>query len=403
LTPLINVGSHLKNVAKLKETLLNRKILLPVIIVIGGVVAAAALVLNPNQVSDSPPARVPPKVSVIHPTLIDEPLIIDSQGTVEPAHRITLAAEVAGRVSAISDRFQRGGAFEQGDVLFSIDDTDARLALQRARASEQQAAIDLKISQGDFKRAQELKEQNLISTQAFEQAQLQLARAQAQQQATLVARQEAELTLERTQVKAPFRGRIENESLDVGQFINRGERVAELIALDAYEVRLPIARDQLAYLDLPFSTRGIIPKEQRPKVTLSGEFAGQEWLREAELIRTEAQIDSATRQIFAVASLAIDSNDSTLFPLGLFVKAEIEGVFPQQAYRLPRSSLAPGNRILTVDENNQLWLKNVDILRLEHDDVVIQGGLTPESLVCVSAGRTVVDGMRVEPVMMDAQ
>jgi RND family efflux transporter MFP subunit len=288
--------------------------------------------------------------------------------------------------------------------LFTIDDTDTRLALQRAQANEQQATIDLKISQGDFQRAKELKSQNLISMQAFEQAQLHLARAEAQQQASLVARQEAELALQRTQVKAPFRGRIESESLDVGQFINRGERIADLIALDAYEVRLPIARDQLAYLDLPFSTRGIIPKELRPKVTLSGEFAGQEWIREAELVRTEAQIDAETRQIFAVASLPIDSdNPDTLFPLGLFVKAEIEGFFPEQAYRLPRSSLAPGNRILTVDENNQLWLKSVNILRLEHDDVVIQGGLTPESLVCISAGRTVVDGMHVEPIMMAAQ
>jgi len=383
---------------------LNKKIILPITIVLVGLGAAATLILNPNEVNDSPIARVPPKVSVIKPSLIDEPLIIDSQGTVEPAHRISLAAEVAGRVTTISERFQRGGAFEQGDILFTIDDTDARLALQRAQANEHQAAIDLKISQSDFTRAQDLNAQNLISAQALEQAQLKLARAQAQQQASLVARQEAELTLQRTQVKAPFRGRIESESLDIGQFINRGERVAELIALDAYEVRLPIARDQLAYLDLPFSTRGIIPKEQRPKVTLSGEFAGQEWLREAELVRTEAQIDAATRQVFAVASLTIDSNDpDTLFPLGLFVKAEIEGVFPKQAYRLPRSSLAPGNRILTVDQNNQLWLKDVDILRLEHDDVVIQGGLTPESLVCVSAGRTVVDGMHVEPVMMAAQ
>ena len=382
---------------------MNRKILLPIVIVLAGVVVAAALVFNPNQVSDTPPARVPPKVSVIHPSLIAEPLIIDSQGTVEPAHRISLASEIAGRVSALSERFQRGGAFEQGDILFTIDDTDARLALQRARASEQQSAIDLKISEGDFKRAEDLKAKNLISTQAFEQAQLQLARAQAQQQANLVARQEAELALERTQVKAPFRGRIESESLDVGQFINRGERIAELIALDTYEVRLPIARDQLAYLDLPFSTRGIIPKAQRPKVTLSGEFAGQEWLREAELVRTEAQIDAATRQIFAVASLAIDSqNPDTLLPLGLFVKAEIEGVMPQNAYRLPRSSLAPENRILTIDQNNQLWMKSVSILRLEHDDVVIQGGLTPESLVCISAGRTVVDGMHVEPVMVAA-
>jgi RND family efflux transporter MFP subunit len=383
---------------------LNRKSLLPLVIVLVGVVLAAALILNPNQVSDMPPARVPPKVSVIHPSLIDEPLIIDSQGTVEPAHRISLAAEVAGRISSISERFQRGGAFEQDELLFTIDDTDARLSLQRANANEQQAEIDLKLRQADLKRANDLRAQNLISAQSFEQAQLQLARAEATQQASLVARKEAQLSLARTQVKAPFRGRIESESLDAGQFINRGERIAELIALDAYEVRLPIARDQLAYLDLPFSTRGIIPKEQRPKVTLSGEFAGQEWIREAELVRTEAQIDAATRQIFAVASLQIDSdNPDTLFPLGLFVKAEIEGVFPQQAYRLPRSSLAPGNRILTVDENNQLWLKSVDILRLEHDEVVIQGGLTPQSLVCLSAGRTVVDGMHVEPILMDAQ
>ena len=383
---------------------MNRKSLLPLVIVLVGVVLAAALILNPNQVSDMPPARIPPKVSVIHPSLIDEPLIIDSQGTVEPAHRISLAAEVAGRISSISERFQRGGAFEQDELLFTIDDTDARLSLQRANANEQQAEIDLKLRQADLKRANDLRAQNLISAQSFEQAQLQLARAEATQQASLVARKEAQLSLARTQVKAPFRGRIESESLDAGQFINRGERIAELIALDAYEVRLPIARDQLAYLDLPFSTRGIIPKEQRPKVTLSGEFAGQEWIREAELVRTEAQIDAATRQIFAVASLQIDSdNPDTLFPLGLFVKAEIEGVFPQQAYRLPRSSLAPGNRILTVDENNQLWLKSVDILRLEHDEVVIQGGLTPQSLVCLSAGRTVVDGMHVEPILMVAQ
>jgi len=383
---------------------LNRKSLLPLVIVLVGVVLAAALILNPNQVSDMPPARIPPKVSVIHPSLIDEPLIIDSQGTVEPAHRISLAAEVAGRISSISERFQRGGAFEQDELLFTIDDTDARLSLQRANANEQQAEIDLKLRQADLKRANDLRAQNLISAQSFEQAQLQLARAEATQQASLVARKEAQLSLARTQVKAPFRGRIESESLDAGQFINRGERIAELIALDAYEVRLPIARDQLAYLDLPFSTRGIIPKEQRPKVTLSGEFAGQEWIREAELVRTEAQIDAATRQIIAVASLQIDSdNPDTLFPLGLFVKAEIEGVFPQQAYRLPRSSLAPGNRILTVDENNQLWLKSVDILRLEHDEVVIQGGLTPQSLVCLSAGRTVVDGMHVEPILMVAQ
>ncbi|MDG0980703.1 MAG: efflux RND transporter periplasmic adaptor subunit [Halieaceae bacterium] len=379
---------------------MNRKIILPMVFVALGALTAAVLILNPKQLSEASLDRVPPKVSVTSAVLVDEPLIIDSQGTIMPAHRIILAAEVAGRVSSISEKFQRGGSFEQDEILFTIDKTDARLALERAKANYNTARIDLEIVRSDYKRASQLKQQNLISDQALEQTQLLLARTEAQEKSTAIALKEAELQLERTSVKAPFNGRIEDESIDIGQFINRGEPVAELISLRNYEVRLPIPRDQLAYLDLPFSTNGIIPLHQQPNVLLSGEFAGQEWIRDAKLVRTEALIDRATRQVFAVAQLTIDSdNPDTLLPLGLFVKAEIEGITPKNAYRLPRTSLATGSRILIVDGNNQLRFESVKILRLEHDEVVIQDGLNLDMMICVSAGRTVVDGMHVIPVM----
>ena len=379
---------------------MNRKVLLPIIVIAAGLGVAAMLILNPNEVANSPRERIPPAISVGHPEPLVSPLIIHSQGTLEPAHRIRLAPEVSGRVIEISEHFQRGGAFQEGDFLLKLDDEDAKLNVDRARAQYEQANIGLQIAQREHERVKGLFEKQLVSMQSLEQADLNLSRAQAQEMEAKTARQQALLQLERTHIRAPFAGRVEQEFIDVGQFVNRGEKLAELLALSYYEVRLPIARDQLTYLDLPFSARGIIPAGERPKVTLIGEFAGREWVRHAELIRTEALIDQATRQVYGVARLPVElDHPETLLPLGLFVRAEIEGSKPAGAYRLPRSSLINGNQILIVDADKRLWMKQTEILRLEHDDVVVRGGIDEASLVAVRGLRTIVNGMHVNPVV----
>ncbi len=379
---------------------MNRKLLLPIVVIAAGLGIAVMLTLNPNEVANTPRERVPPAISVGYPQPLETPLIIHSQGTLEPAHRINLSPEVSGRVIEMSDHFQRGGAFQKGEILVKLDDEDAKLSVNRTRAQFEQAKISLEITQREFERTTDLYQKKLVSLQAFEQAQLNLSRTQAQEMEARTAAQQAQLQLERTLIRAPFTGRVEQEFIDVGQFVNRGEKLAELLALSYYEVRLPIARDQLTYLDLPFSARGIIPLGERPKVSLIGEFAGREWIRHAELIRTEALIDQATRQVYGVARLPVElDHPETLLPLGLFVRAEIEGSMPAGAYRLPRSSLANDNRILVVDADNRLWMKETEILRLEHDDVVVRGGIDETSLVATRGVRTIVDGMHVNPIV----
>jgi RND family efflux transporter, MFP subunit len=379
---------------------LNKHFMAPAIIVAIGAAIAGWLILNPNTVSDETSTRVLPKITITTPQPVTEPLIIESQGTVEPANTMVLSAEIAARITEVADNFQRGNAFSAGDVLIRLEDTDAKLGREQAAAQLAQARIDLRIASNELDRATELFQQQLVSRQNLEQAQLRHGQAEAQLAAASVSLAQAELTLERTIIKAPFNGRIEQEMISVGQFVARGEPIALLIELNYFEIRLPISRAELAYLDIPFSARGLIDEALRPKVILSGEFGGQDWIRKATLVRTEALIDAGTQQVFAVARLPINLDDAdTLIPLGLFVRAKIEGVLPKNAYRLPRSSLGADKSLLVVDMDNRLWQQPIEIIRLEHDHVIIsQQEITPNSRIAMSGLRTIVDGMHIEPV-----
>jgi RND family efflux transporter MFP subunit len=146
---------------------------------------------------------------------------------VEAAHTIALSPEVSGRVAFVSDSFQRGGSFHQGEVLLKLDDTDAKLQLKRAEAQAEQAAADSKITENDLIRVQQLFKQKLVSKQSLEQAELAYARARAQSAAAAAFLDEAKLALQRTTLFAPFDGRVKQELVDVGQFVSRGEHLAD--------------------------------------------------------------------------------------------------------------------------------------------------------------------------------
>jgi hypothetical protein len=56
------------------------------------------------------------------------------------------------------------------------------------------------------------------------------------------------------------------------------------------------------------------------------------------------------------------------------------------------------NQVLVVDGDNRLRFRQVSLLRLEHDDILVSAGLEDGELVCISPLQMVVDGMRVNPV-----
>lgn len=373
------------------------KLLIPSLVILAALMGALALVATSPQVEPNSPEPLAPTVRVREAVPQAVQLHVHSQGTVSPNKVTALIPEVAGRVVWISPTLVNGGYFERGDVLLRLDDKDHRSTLQRARAALARAEAEYDHAHYEHQRMLSLEQRKLASRSQMEHA---LKEARVKEAARHDARanlDQAKRDLDRTEVKAPFAGLVQSESVDVGQLVGRNSPVATLYAVDQMEVRLPIADRQLAFLNLPVGQRGALPEGQQPAVTLTADYAGRTLSWRGRIVRTEAEIDVASRMLNVVARVNAESHAEPP-AVGLFVEAEIEGLLVEDIVVMPRNSLRNGNRVLVVDADNRLRFRDIEPLRLYQDDVLIRNGLAQGERVCVSALQTPIEGMRVLPV-----
>ena len=372
------------------------RFLIPAVIVLLSLIGAYALIATAPALEPDRPEPVAVAVRVTEVTPGPVQLLVSSQGTVTPSTETELIPEVSGRVEWLSPSLVNGGYFERGDVLLRLETQDYEDALDRAAATLARTEAEQQHAAYEHERMQQLETRQLASRSQFEDALRALRVAQAARKEAQVAFDQAERDLQRTQLRAPFSGLIKREAVDIGQFIGRGNAIATLYATDEVEVRLPIADRQLAFISLPVA-RGALPPEQQPKVTLRANYAGRALTWNGTVVRTEAEIDSASRMVHVVARVA-NENSPTPLSVGLFVSAEIEGLAVDDIVVLPRSALRNQNEVMVVDADNRLSFRTIKPLRMYRDELFVQGGLSAGERVCVSPLQTAVDGMRVQPV-----
>jgi membrane fusion protein (multidrug efflux system) len=218
------------------------------------------------------------------------------------AHNTTLAAKVPGYVAEI--RVADNARVHAGDLIASIDDGDYRLAVDQARdkvasqeatiarigrqvdasrAAVDQAKAQLASAEAGMVRAdleltrqQTLASRDFASRQALESAQANrdqgraavtgahagLAAAQANVEVTRAQEQEAQRALaelrtalakaERdlrfTEIRAPIDGVIGNRAIQVGDYVQTGQRLASLVPLDEVYIDANFKETQLAHL-----------------------------------------------------------------------------------------------------------------------------------------------------------
>ena len=194
---------------------------------------------------------------------------------------------------------------------------------------------------------------------------------------------------------------MRSERVDTGQFVRRGTSLGTIYAVDFAEVRLPIQDEELAYLDL-----SLAPDDDAPgtPVLLHARFAGSDYTWEGSVVRTEGELDAASRMVHVVARVADPYRARDGRPplsVGMFVDADILGTTITDAVRLPRSAMRGDDQVMVVVDGNRLQLRQVDVLRRERDDVLISSGLSAGELVCVSPLPATVDGMRVRIMERD--
>ncbi len=375
-----------------------RKFVIPTAIVLACIFGAVTLMATSPTLTPSIPEPIATTVRVLEVAPRQVQLTVQSQGTVTPNTESELIPEVSGRVSWISPSLVNGGTFVAGEPLLRLEQRDYQTALQRAEAAMNRADAEYEHAQFEHQRLESLEARQLASRSALETALRTFRIAEAARSEAQAGLGQARLDLERTEIRAPFTGLVRRESVDIGQFVARGNAIATLYASADAEVRLPIADRQLAFLNLPVGIRGELPPDLQPEVTLSAEFAGQRLTWTGHIVRTEAQIDTASRMVHVVARVDNDQQSAPL-AVGLFVTAEIQGLTAEDVVVLPRSALREGNQVLVVDAEDRLRFRTIEPLRLYHDEVLVNQGLAAGERVCVSPLQTAVEGMPVKPIL----
>jgi RND family efflux transporter MFP subunit len=369
---------------------------LPFIVIALAVVIGAILLLTPPEIISTAKAPVPVSVRMVVAKPESQQLTVMSEGTVRPRIETKLIAQVAGEVKWTSDNLIAGGQFSAGEVLIRLDSSDYAVALKNAEAQVRQTAADKAYAMAEAKRIGALHSQNLASISQLQLAERSLENALAASLSADAALERAQLDMERTQIKAPYAGRVRNEAVDIGQFLQKGAPVTTIYSTEAMEIKLPIPDAHLAFLDESLALNGVVGADLAIPVVLTANFAGRAQNWTGRLVRTEGSIDERSRFIYLVAEVAEPVNESgTQLPVGLFVTAEIAGRQVDNVVALPRSSLRADNQVMVIDPDNRLNFRKVDVLRLTDNEVLVSGGLDDGERVSISPLQFVVEGMPV--------
>lgn len=370
------------------------RVLLPLAVLLAGGLAAWMLIASGPEPQPAAPRAQGPLVRTVTVEPRTVRLRVESQGTVQPATQTALVAEVAGEI--VSTALEPGRFFDKGEVLARIDPREYRLAVVQAKAELARARVALKRAEEEAEVARrEWKELGRGDPTPLALHIPQLEEARAAVAAAEAALAKAELDLARTEVRAPYAGRVREKRADVGQFVNRGTPIADVYSTDYAEVTLPIPDEEAAFLDLPL---GRARMEQGPPVILRASFAGREYQWRGRIVRTAGEIDPQTRTINAVARVDdpyAAQDDRAPLAVGLFVRAEILGRTLPDAYVLPRAALQGRDTVYVVDSEGRLQFREVEVVRRDAERVVIGAGLAPGARVVVSSLEAPVEGMRV--------
>jgi membrane fusion protein (multidrug efflux system) len=213
---------------------------LPVVIIVAGValLVFAFLVFFPSK--DEGPGGPGGFGGGMPPAAVDTVVVrkqalpnsFETVGALRASQSISLRPEVAGQVKSIG--FSEGQAVRQGEVLFALDNALALAVLNEANANYQN-------SKRAFDRASELAAKQLIAGADLDKARAAMVVDQAR-----VA--SARTRVDKAVLRAPFSGIAGLRKVNLGDYVEAGDDMVDLVQLDPLEIDMRAPEVVLAAL-----------------------------------------------------------------------------------------------------------------------------------------------------------
>ena len=362
-------------------------IILAFSIIIAGVLIKSRPVVVPKENKEAIPYV---KTMMILPTTVKAS--ISSQGIVQPESELTLLSELNSRVEWLSTKMEAGSSFKEGDTLIVLDKRDYELALITAESEVLNAEVNLEREQAESELAKkEWKRVGAGSGSDLALRKPQMAQAKATYAAAKARLEQAKRNLSRTVFIASFDGRVRSTNIEIGTTVFPGTLLGNIYAISAYEIRLPIADQDIPFSGLEFNGQKIEESKRLDVIIIQGD---NKW--PAKIVRTEAEIDPVTRMMAVVAK--VDNSDRKMFTMplavGQFVQAKISGIEISEISVLPRSSVR-NESVWVVDNQMLMQNRSVEVLRNEDEFALIGEGFEPGDKLLTSRVSSLVNGLKV--------
>ena len=376
------------------------KKLKPLFILLGAFAISYLLWLL-GQVQPDPIEEAPaPDVIVEILTPKNFQIQISSNGTTTPLTQTVLTAEVGGEVIYRSKKFSEGSSVIKGEILAKIDDTDLQLQYKNALLQLANAEVQYSLQLAEAEVAKEAWEKigdGVASNLTLKKPQLKQAEALLEVAKAQV--NSAKNKLNKTEIVAPYAGRIQSVNIDLGTTIIPGQPVGALYTSSEIEVTLAVKDNDLQFLSIPMDGRKLDPSEQA-SVVIESFYKGKTQSWEGKLERVDGVIDPITRMINLIAVFKNDfiETDKPNLPIGLFVEAKIDGITLKNIFEIPINSISKDNEVYIVDKDNQLELRKLTVLKKYSEFVIIKDGLKAGERIVTSKLSTASSGIKVNPV-----
>ncbi|MEN9010995.1 MAG: efflux RND transporter periplasmic adaptor subunit [Yoonia sp.] len=288
-----------------------------------------------------------------------------AEGQAVPDRTTSIRAESTGQIAEVF--VSKGDTVGAGQLIARFDVTRAEADLTRAKE-------ELTRAQREFDNAETLVDRGVATNDRLSSTRAALANANA-------AVINAEESLGNSEITAPFAGRIEQMSLNAGEFVSAGSQVGQIVDNTPLSVTIQVPQQSLRDLN----------QGQAAKVTF---ITGEERDGVVTFIGTSA--DSATRTF--LAEISVENEDGAV-PAGVSAEiriptGEVVAHFMSPATLSLGASGALG--IKTVDADDTVVFTEVVIERAQTDGIWVSG--LPENVDIITIGQGYVnDGQIVDP------
>lgn len=262
---------------------------------------------------------------VIRDTMV---ISVTAEGEAAAWRQVDIKSQVAGRVLSV-DAYNNKPV-RAGDPLLTIDTTDYALQLENAQAQLRGAELkyqDLTI--GDDR---------MITDSTVRQEREQTARARSGLDQARIAVQQAELTLARARITAPFGARVANLAAVAGQTVSQGETLLSLVDLDPIKVEVQVLEGEVGYLKV--GGQANVTFSALPDTTFKGRIQ-----------TINPSVDKVTRM--ALVTVLVPNPGGRILP-GFYARASLA------ARKFPNRIMVPSSAILDRDHRTMLFVFDGD-------------------------------------------